>query len=121
MKNFKKLRIWEKGMAIASKSFLLVNSFPGDQKFGLGRQITRAGVSIPSNIAEGSSRRTEKDYCYFVTISLGSAYELETQLLIAKSIKMGDDQLREELLVEICEEQSMLLAFLQKLSPNRKA
>jgi four helix bundle protein len=62
MKNFKELKIWQKGLEIATKSFQLVESFPREERFGLSNQITRAAVSIPSNIAEGSSRTSEKDY-----------------------------------------------------------
>ena len=60
MKNFKKLKIWQKGFQIASKSFSLVKSFPKEEKFGISSQITRAAVSIPSNIAEGNSRAVKK-------------------------------------------------------------
>jgi four helix bundle protein len=90
MKNFKELKIWQKGFDIAVKSFDLVNTFPKEQKFGISSQITKCAVSIPSNIAEGSSRFSEKDYCRFIEISLGSTFELETQLLIAKAANFGN-------------------------------
>ena len=83
MKNFKELRIWQKGMDIAVNSIQLIKKFPQQEKFGLSSQVTRAAVSIPSNIAEGSSRSSEKEYSRFIEISLGSSFELETQLLIA--------------------------------------
>ncbi|HEY0066435.1 MAG TPA: four helix bundle protein [Flavisolibacter sp.] len=78
MKNFKQLRVWQNGMKIAVNAFRLVQTFPKEERFGLASQITRAGVSIPSNIAEGSSRSSEKDYCRFIEISLGSSFELDT-------------------------------------------
>lgn len=84
MKNFKELRIWQKGIEIAVKSYKATETFPEQEKFGITSQITRAGVSIPSNIAEGSSRKSVKDYARFIEISLGSSFELETQLLIAR-------------------------------------
>jgi four helix bundle protein len=59
MKNFKELKIWQKGFDIAVKSFDLVDTFPKEQKFGISSQITKSAVSIPSNIAEGSSRFSE--------------------------------------------------------------
>ena len=62
MRNFKELKIWQKGFEIAIKSFKLTNLFPKEEKFGISSQITKAAVSIPSNIAEGSSRSSEKDY-----------------------------------------------------------
>jgi four helix bundle protein len=118
MKNFKGLKVWEKGMEIARKSFLFVRTFPTDQKFGLGQQITRSAVSIPSNIAEGSGRKTEKDYYHFISIAQGSAFEMETQVLIAEAINYGDPSLRKELLEDLRNEQSMLAGFLRKLSTS---
>ncbi len=61
MKDFKKLLIWSKGMEITRESYNLVSSWPSFEKFNLGNQIIRAAISIPSNIAEGNSRRSEKD------------------------------------------------------------
>ncbi len=63
-------------MDIAVNCFNLTAAFPKEEKFGLSLQITKCGVSIPSNIAEGSSRKSEKEYARFIEISLGSAYEL---------------------------------------------
>lgn len=114
MKNFKELRIWQKGMDIAVQSFQLTNEFPSTEKFGLVSQINRSGVSIPANIAEGSSRNSEKDYARFVEISLGSSYELETHLLIAQRLNFGKEKPIVSLLEEVTDEQKMLLGFLGK-------
>ncbi|MDQ2753113.1 MAG: four helix bundle protein [Bacteroidota bacterium] len=116
MRNFKELKIWQKGFSIAVKSFRLTALFPKEERFGISSQITRAAVSIPSNIAEGSSRSSAKDYHRFVEISLGSVYELETQLLIAKAVNFGDSNITNELLEDITEEQKMLVGFLNTLS-----
>jgi four helix bundle protein len=116
MNNFKQLKVWQKGFAIAAQSFRLVETFPKEQKFGLCLQITRASVSIPSNIAEGSSRSSEKDYKRFLELSLGSSYEVETQLLIAEAANYGDPVLRTQMLRDIDEEQKMLLAFINRLN-----
>ena len=116
MRNFKELKIWQKGFDIAVKSFHLTSLFPKEEKFGLSSQITRAAVSIPSNIAEGSSRSSEKDYSRFIEIALGSTYELETQLLIAQSVKFGDINLATEILTDVTEQQKMLIGFLNKLN-----
>jgi four helix bundle protein len=115
MRNFKQLKIWQKGFDIAVKSFRLTAAFPKEEKFGLSSQITRAAVSIPSNIAEGSSRTSEKDYNRFVEISLGSSFEMETQLLIAEAVNYGDSVLRKELLSDLDEEQKMIISFCSKL------
>lgn len=116
MRNFKGLKIWQKGFEIAVNSFKLVSTFPKEEKFGISSQITKAAVSISSNIAEGSSRSSEKDYKRYLEISLGSSFELETQLLIAASVNYGDKELRITLLKDIDEEQKMLISFISKLN-----
>ena len=116
MKNFKELRIWQRGMDIAVNSFKLTENFPKEEKYGLSSQITRAAVSIPSNIAEGSSRRSERDYARFVEISLGSSYELETQLLIAQRLTYGNQELLSQTLLDVNDEQKMLMGFGNKLN-----
>lgn len=115
MRNFKELRIWQKGMEIAVKTFQLVETFPKEDRFGISQQMIRAGVSIPSNIAEGSSRASQKDYGRFIKISLGSAFELETQLIIAEKLGMGNQALLQELKLDVCDQQRMLTGFQQKL------
>ena len=115
MKNFKQLLIWQRGIQIATGAFKLVATFPGEQKYSLSSQITRAAVSIPSNIAEGGSRSSDKEYNRFLEISLGSAYEVETHLLIAESIGMGNEALRLSLLNDVHEEQKMLISFMNKI------
>ena len=103
-------------MEIAYKSIQFAKSLPKEQRFILCEQLSRAAVSIPSNIAEGSSRRTEKDYSHFIRIALGSSYELETQVLIADKAEYGNSADRSILLKDIKEEQSMLSGFLSKLN-----
>lgn len=115
MRNFKELKVWQKGFQIAVNSFKITESFPHQEKFGLASQINRAGVSIPSNIAEGSSRGSDKDYNRFVEISLGSSFELETQLLIAKEVKYGNEILINSTLELLVEEEKMLTAFSNSL------
>lgn len=115
MRNFRTLKIWQKGMAIAIGAYELTNTFPREERFGLTGQITRAAVSIPSNIAEGSSRNSEKDYKRFIEHALGSIFELETQLLLAKSLRFGDEQIRNRLLATVQEEEKMLTAFIKRL------
>lgn len=116
MRNFKELKIWQGGFEIAVESYKLVDEFPKSEKYALAQQITRAAASIPSNIAEGSSRRSEKDYYRFIEISLGSSFESETQLLIAKAVNFGDLEKIHNTLSKVDEEQKMLIAFANKLS-----
>ena len=121
MRNFKELKIWQKGFQIAVNSYKITASFPAQEKYGLATQINKAAVSIPSNIAEGSSRSSTKDYNRFIEISLGSAFELVTQLLIAKEVKYGDELLIETTLKLLNEEEKMLMAFSNTLLPNSHA
>ncbi|MDZ4807172.1 MAG: four helix bundle protein [Bacteroidota bacterium] len=115
MRNFKQLLIWQKGFQIAVKSYNVVASFPKEEKYSITSQITRSAVSIPSNIAEGSSRSSMKDYNRFLEISLGSSFELETQLLIAEAVNFGEKEKRDDLLKDIDEEQKMIMSFMNKL------
>ena len=80
MRNFKKYDIWIDAMGIVDK-------FPKNERYALSSQISRAAVSIPSNIAEGAGRNSEKDFARFLEFSLGSAYKLETQLIIVEKRK----------------------------------
>jgi four helix bundle protein len=86
MKNFKELRIWQLGMKIAKEIYLLSQELPDQERYGLISQITRAAVSVPSNIAEGSSRESDRDYKRFLEMALGSLFELETDLLVIEDI-----------------------------------
>ena len=115
MRDFKKLLIWQTGFEIAVKAYNLTSSFPKSEQYGLVSQINRSAVSIISNIAEGSSRASDKDYRRFIEISIGSTFELETQILISQSISFGEPDLITELLGKIDEEQKMLFAFKRSL------
>lgn len=115
MKNFKQLKIWSKGFDIGVKTFKLVSTFPKEERYGVCAQMTKSAVSIPSNIAEGSSRASQRDYLRFIEISLGSTFELETQLLLAKAVGFGNNELRDEILNDIDEEEKMLISFMNKL------
>jgi four helix bundle protein len=77
------LEVWKTSMELAIDLYSLTEKFPSHEKFGLISQIRRAGVSIPANIAEGAARNSAKDFRYYITVALGSAAEIETQLEIA--------------------------------------
>jgi four helix bundle protein len=84
--DFRDLVLWQKAVALASATYRATRSLPRDEAFGLTRQIRRAAVSVPSNVAEGSARRTSRDYLAFLHVSRGSLAELRTQLLIAHDV-----------------------------------
>jgi four helix bundle protein len=119
MKNFKQLKVWQKGREIAIDTYKMSESLDRQQSFTFSSQITRAALSIPSNIAEGSSKRSEKDYYRFLEIALGSSFELETQLDIMKELKISDALLFDDLIVKINEEQRMLYGLMNSLSNPR--
>ncbi|WP_282071857.1 four helix bundle protein [Polaribacter atrinae] len=83
MHQYKDLKFWQLSRAFCTDIYIITKSFPIDEKFGLISQLRRAVVSIPSNIAEGAARSSNKDFKRFLRISLGSCYEIETQLLIS--------------------------------------
>ncbi|MDD5571327.1 MAG: four helix bundle protein [Bacteroidales bacterium] len=115
MKNFKNLKIWEKGIELVKLIYKLTKDLPKDEKYGLVSQITRAAVSVPSNIAEGSSRTSNKEYAYFLEIAIGSLFELETQLIIIKELKLIKPESIETILNLIDEEQKMTMSLIRKL------
>ena len=86
MRNFRKLDIWKKAIELTKLIYKITVAFPITEKYGLKSQIQRAAVSVASNIAEGSSRRSEVDFARFLEMSIGSAFEVETQLIIAKEL-----------------------------------
>src|SRR5690349_4645299 len=91
MRNFKELKIWQKGFEI--DTYKIINTFPQSEKYLVVRQVANSATSIAADIAEGSSRRSEKDYYRFIEIALGSSFEPETQLLIAKAVNFGNVEL----------------------------
>lgn len=115
MKDFKKLQIWQKGIEIVKLSYKLTEQLPSTEKFNLVSQINRAAISIPSNIAEGSSRRSERDYFRFLEIALGSCFELETQLIILVELGLANLESVNHILSEIRMEQQMISALAHKL------
>lgn len=82
--DYKELDVWKENKDLVKLVYSFTNSFPPSEQFGLTLQIRRSAVSIPSNIAEGIGRNHSKDTLQFLFIARGSAYELETQLLISK-------------------------------------
>lgn len=102
-------------MSIVLQSYQLAKQLPVEEKFGLRTQITKSAVSIPSNIAEGSAKRSSLDYRRFLEMALASSFELETQVLIAEMLAYGETSTRDFLLGAIDEEQKMLLGFIKRL------
>ncbi|WP_395064096.1 four helix bundle protein [Flavobacterium sp.] len=113
--NFKKLKIWQIGMELAKQILDVTDSFPSSEKFSLKSQMDRCSISIPSNIAEGSSR-TNKSFSHFLDISLGSSFELQTQLILANHRKYIADELTNSIELKIEELQKATMAFQNTLN-----
>lgn len=110
--NFRELKIWKDSIEIVKSIYLLTSELPDDEKFGLKSQLQRCAVSVPSNIAEGSGRSTNKDFRNFLNISLSSSYELETQLIIVNELFKIEIV---ELIEKLHEVQRMIIGFKKTL------
>lgn len=115
MKNFKGLKIWQRGIQITKLVYQQLKNIPHDAKYELGSQLIKSAISIPSNISVGSSRSSDKDYIRFLEIALGSSFELETKMIILREITEENNDI-ESLLLLIDEEQKMLMSFINKVT-----
>lgn len=113
VKSYQELLVWQKGMTLVKAVYELTSEFPREESYGLTSQMRRAAVSIPSNIAEGRSRSTRKDFVQFLKIASGSLAELETQVLIAKDLGFLEDE--QVILALLDEERRMLNSMMKKL------
>lgn len=111
MHNFKELEIWKRSRLFCSEIYDITAQFPESEKFGLTNQLRRASVSVPSNIAEGSSRNSNKEFGRFLEIAIGSCYEIETQLLISSDLKFISPNSIEKLFTELNEIIKMIVRF----------
>ena len=117
--SYKDLLIWQKGFQIVITTYKLTKTFPQEELYALTSQIKRASVSIPSNIAEGYGRNTDKSFSHFIDISRGSLYELETQLLIAKELEFIKDlDMFNHVISLINEESKMINAFYNSITKS---
>lgn len=112
--NYKNLKIWKLGLEITNDISDLLLDFPKHERFDLSSQISRCSVSMPSNIAEGSAR-SDKSFSHFLDISLGSSFELGTQLLVAKHRKYINNETLKILEEKIEEFQKMTMGFQNSL------
>lgn len=115
MHNYKELIVWQKARILVKDIYVLVANFPEDEKFGLSSQIKRTSVSIPSNIAEGAGRSSDKDFLRFLDIANGSAFELETQIQLALDLGFIRKKDLTNYLDNITEVQKLIYGFRSKL------
>ncbi len=120
MHRFKELEIWKLGRILCSSIYVATQKFPQEEKFGITNQMRRAVVSIPSNIAEGASRKSNKDFARFLEIAIGSCYELETQVLIANDLGFLDKEELQRLQAELARIIMMTSKFITTLKERDK-
>ncbi len=116
--NFKKLHIWQDSMELVNLNYQFTLRFPSFEKFGMVNQMNRSSVSIPSNIAEGTSKRTSKHFTRFQEDSLGSAYEWETQLIICHNLGYMTSEGFQDAEKRIKKLQGKISNFIDKISLN---
>ncbi|PIB37002.1 four helix bundle protein [Reichenbachiella sp. 5M10] len=115
MHNYKELKIWKESIQLVKDLYPVLNSFPEDEKYNLISQIKRSSVSVPSNIAEGTSRKSNVDFKRFLQISLGSLFEMETQLYLSCELGFMASQDFKLFETRINELQKMIYGFSKSL------
>jgi four helix bundle protein len=113
MRDFRALKIWEKGMDVVDNSYDVIALLPDSERYGLKSQMGRASISIPTNIAEGCARRSTKHFIQFLETSLGSTFELQTQaMVVQRKFPQVSPELIDKLLSQLDEERRMLVTFI---------
>lgn len=115
MHNFRKLNIWIKSIDLVTDIYKLTNTFPSHERFGIISQMQRAALSCPTNISEGSAKSSNKDFSRFLEMSIGTLYELETELIVSKNLGYTKNEFFEEYHEKIIELQKMIVAFKNQL------
>ena len=113
IKTHKDLDVWKKSVSLVTLIYEKTKGFPKDELYGLTNQIRRSAVSIPSNIAEGSARKGNKEFAQFLYIGLGSLSELETQLIIATNLKYISSEKSEIIMNDLNDIRRMLVGLIK--------
>lgn len=121
MHHFRKLNIWLKSVDLVTDIYRLTSTFPAHERFGLMSQMQRAAISCPTNIAEGSAKSSDKDFARFLEITHGSLLELETELIVAKSLEYIDIEKYEQYKEKIVGLQKMIYSFKERLYHQGKS
>lgn len=116
MKDYKKYKVWEKSHQLTLDVYNATHAFPKEELFNLVSQMKRAAASIPMNIAEGCGRSSDKDFARFLYIALGSANELEYQIILSTELNFINKETGQDLLSKVEEIKKMLTSFIQKLT-----
>ncbi len=119
MHNFRELKIWQKSRSLVKEVYKTTFDFPDEELYGLTNQIRRSSVSIPSNIAEGCGRSTNSELARFLDIANASAFELETQLILASDLAYLSDEACDLLVQNIQEIEKMIFSFKLKIHKSQ--
>ena len=118
MVNYKNYKVWEKSHSLVFDIYKVLNNFPKEEQFNLTSQIRRACLSIPTNIAEGCGRETQKEFIRFLYISSGSAHELDYLILVSSELKLIPNEKATQLLNEIDQIKKMLAGLITKIKSS---
>ena len=113
---FRDLFVWQKSIAFVKEIYKITTKYPKSELFGLTSQIQRAAVSMPTNIAEGCGRNSNKELSRFIDIAIGSAFELETLLQISFELNYIEELEYNTLMKDLCEIQKMMYGLQQTLN-----
>ena len=116
MKDYKNFTVWQKSHQLTLDVYKIVNDFPKEELFGLVSQMKRSSSSIPTNIAEGCGRNSDKEFERFLIIAFGSANELEYQFILSRDLNFIDAEMSEKLMFQIEEIKKMLNSLISKLN-----
>ncbi|TYC01379.1 MAG: four helix bundle protein [Kosmotoga sp.] len=117
---FRKLDVWKQSMEFVRDVYKITKRFPNDEKFALVDQLRRAAISIPSNISEGSSRKSSRDFSHFLNISIGSLNEVVTQLGIAQMLEYINEKEFQQLEMKASRIHMMLLKLRSSINNRHK-
>ncbi|MGU3376926.1 four helix bundle protein [Chryseobacterium sp. M5A1_1a] len=115
MHNFEKLLFWQKSIELVKEVYIICSDLPKDEKFGLISQIKRSVISIPSNIAEGAGRNNDNEFYHFLGIANASSFELQTQLILTRELKLLNAEKVNSLISNLNEIQRMIYTFKSNL------
>jgi four helix bundle protein len=116
MRDFKKIFVWERAQKFSVKIYEYTQSLPKEELYGITSQIPRAVISIPTNIAEGCGKNSEKDFCRFLSIALGSASEVQSLLLLIRDLNYKKEEEINSFENEIIEIKKMLYSLIEKIN-----
>jgi four helix bundle protein len=118
-KSYRDLEVWQKSMRLAKRVYQVTQKFPSEERFGLTNQLRRAAVSVPSNLVEGHARFGSGEFSRFISITMGSVAELETQILLSSELGYVGPDVANEILAELDAIGKMLRGLAKSIERRR--